>query len=134
MEENKIGWGCICNKSNNITKRKRMDNGDGSIKERYLILVINTQVANMWHLQHSAPCGNAFGHKTDNVYMWFCYVRISSLKYMVLTINFCKMESNLQTSTGFKIFLRANISAVRINSNSFRSAQFVNLMREGRGF
>lgn len=48
MEENKIGWGCICNKSNNIIKRKRMDNGDGSIKERYLILgMINTQVANM---------------------------------------------------------------------------------------
>ena len=40
--------GLICNRSNNARKRKRMDDGDGSIKERDLILgMINTQVDNV---------------------------------------------------------------------------------------
>lgn len=34
----------------------------------------------------------------------------------------------------FKVFQRASISAVRINFNSFRAAQFLKLIREGKGF
>lgn len=48
MKEDKIGWGYAYNRSKNIIRRKRMDNGDGGIKVRYLILgIIKTQVTGM---------------------------------------------------------------------------------------
>lgn len=51
---------------------KRMDDGDGSIRERYFILcMINIQVDNVWDLQHSTVCDNAFRRKTDNVCVCF---------------------------------------------------------------